>query len=350
MKLVCVMVGLLGWAGLAWSASLDSTEAARAYLVAFQWLAAFPLGALAFLMIGHVTGGRWQEAMGPSLRAAAGTTPLLILAFLPLLLVLPRLFPWADPAQATASSLWQHRAIYCNPTGWALRGLGALLLWSYLAWRMQSWPSTESVQKVACLGLVAHLFLTGVIALDWTGSLDPHFRSSIFGLVVMLAQTLTAFALLTVLLCRNPAADSKILYAAGCLLLAVVMLATYLEMSQLVIFWMGNSPEETGWLARRAFEGWSPLAVALLLGQRLVPFLLLIWGPIKKSARGLLAVALLISVLSPLYFAWLVLPSFHRATITMPAALPAALAALGASWWLGFQSLHSRRREEAPAR
>ncbi len=42
----------------------------------------------------------------------------------------------------------------------------------------------------------------------------------------------------------------------GNLLLAFVMMWTYLTVSQLIIIWSGNLPKEIGWYLHRVAGGW----------------------------------------------------------------------------------------------
>lgn len=312
---VSVVVAAIGLLGFLLTAQGDPKEAARCYLWSYAWATCLPLGSLAFLMIYHTTGGKWSEPVLSLARGAAATTPFLILLFLPLGLAAPHLYPWAQPEIVAAEPLWQHRSAYMNLTGFWLRSLGALLIWSYLAWRMQQKVSTPKLQTTASVGLALHLFLTGIVTVDWLMSLNLHFASTIYGMLIMVLQAATAFALLTAVACwkeaSHPSFDSDCFYDLGGLLLAQVMLVGYLSFSQLVIIWSGNLPHEIGWLHPRVWGSWKWIALALLLVQLFFPFLCLIWGGLKRRVRVLGGVAAVVVALSPLHFFWLIMPTFH---------------------------------------
>lgn len=248
-------------------------------------------------------------------RQTAATTPFLILLFLPLGLAAPHLYPWAQPEIVAAEPVWQHRAAYMNLTGFWWRSLGALVIWSYLAWRMQQKTSTPKLQTTASVGLALHLFLTGMVSVDWLLSLNLHFASTIYGFLITVLQASTAFALLTAAACwreaSHPRFNSDCFYDLGGLLLAQVMLVGYLSFSQLVIIWSGNLPHEIGWLQSRVWGSWKWMALALLLVQLFFPFLCLIWGGLKRRVRVLGSVAALVAALSPVHFFWLIIPTFH---------------------------------------
>jgi hypothetical protein len=330
-----VIAFVIGLLGLIVAAGLDWIEAARAYFWAFLSVSALPLGSLAWLMIYHLTGGRWGRAIAPLARPAALTIPLLVLFFLPLGLVLPELYAWARPEVIANDHLWSHRSSYLNPAMFWLRSVGAILVWSYLAWKMQAWTSTPLVQKTASWGLVAHLAFTGLLSVDWSLSLEHHFFSTIFGLLVMVLQTLTAFSFLTALSTVGKL-DQGVSYDLGGLLLAQVMLTGYLNFSQVVIIWSGNLPHPASWLEPRVWGAWAPLAIGLLLVHLFLPFLLLMWGGIKRRTRVLGRIAALTACLGPVQFFWLVVPSFHPDRVPFHGAYPAALLTLAGAWWFVF--------------
>ena len=312
---ISIAIAAIGLISFLLVASGDPLEAARSYLWAYIWATCLPLGSLAFLMIYHTTGGRWSEPVMSLARQTAATTPFLILLFLPLGLAAPHLYPWAQPEIVAAEPVWQHRAAYMNLTGFWWRSLGALVIWSYLAWRMQQKTSTPKLQTTASVGLALHLFLTGMVSVDWLLSLNLHFASTIYGFLITVLQASTAFALLTAAACwreaSHPRFNSDCFYDLGGLLLAQVMLVGYLSFSQLVIIWSGNLPHEIGWLQSRVWGSWKWMALALLLVQLFFPFLCLIWGGLKRRVRVLGSVAALVAALSPVHFFWLIIPTFH---------------------------------------
>src|SRR3954452_18267289 len=84
------------------------------------------------------------------------------------------------------------------------------------------------------------------------------------------------------------------LHDNGKLLLAFVMLYTYLSFSQFIIIWSGNLPEEITWYLARTQHGWKPVMLALVIFHFVLPFLLLLNRNLKKQPARLAAVAILI--------------------------------------------------------
>jgi hypothetical protein len=118
----------------------------------------------------------------------------------------------------------------------------------------------------------------------------------------------------------------------GKLMLAFVMLWTYVNLSQFLIMWSGNLPEEIPWYIRRLHGGWQYLALALVLFHFAVPFLLLLSRDLKRNARPLALVAGLLLAFRVADVYWLVAPdmgghgaaagaAFHWLDIAVPLGL-----------------------------
>src|SRR5207248_5545054 len=56
----------------------------RAYLLGFMFWLGISLGSMAFLMIQHLTGGKWGMVIRRQLEAAMNTLPLMAVLFIPL--------------------------------------------------------------------------------------------------------------------------------------------------------------------------------------------------------------------------------------------------------------------------
>src|SRR5262249_62390820 len=81
----------------------------------------------------HRVGGPGGSLIRRPLGAAAATLPLLALLFLPLLLGLRVLYPWADPAVVQESAALRFKAGYLNLGFWTGRAVLYHLIWSGLA-------------------------------------------------------------------------------------------------------------------------------------------------------------------------------------------------------------------------
>ena len=121
-------------------------------------------------------------------------------------------------------------------------------------------------------------------------SLDPHWYSTIYGVLVMGGQGLTALAFLIVALAwlsRRPPLEAVVVpghfHDLGNLMLAFVMLWAYFSFSQYLIIWSGNLPEEITWYSTACTTAGGSLASALVVFHFAVPFVLLLSRAVKRA-------------------------------------------------------------------
>jgi hypothetical protein len=117
----------------------------------------------------------------------------------------------------------------------------------------------------------------------------------------------------------------------GNLTLAFVMFWTYVTLSQYLIVWSGNLPEEITWYLARFRGGWGWIGLVLLLFHFVLPFLLLLSREANRNPRLLAGTAVLLVVARFVDVAWLVLPAFSKGKLQvswMDLALPVGLGGL----------------------
>lgn len=323
-----VVALILGWTGshqagaVAWQAFVQS------YLFAYVFWVAIPLGCLAILMLHHLTGGWWGFPIRRILEAGSRTLLLMGVLFLPILAGLSRLYSWARPEVVRDDVLLQHKLWYLTPKFFTLRAVIYFAIWVVLASFLNRWSAEQDrtgeprfkgrMETLAGPGLVLWgLTVTGA-SIDWVMSLDPHWYSTIYGMIFMVIGCLAAMSFAVVVLSRlsdsEPLKDCvqpKRFLDVGNLMLAFVMLWTYMSFSQFLIIWSANLRNEIPWYQQRVFGKWAPIAVTLLVLHFFVPFLLLLQRGVKRRLPALSRVALLLLVLTLVDIYWLLVPSYE---------------------------------------
>ena len=322
------MVGAVGAAASAVGFFVDPSQFHQSYLTAWLFWIALTLGCLAILMLHHLSRGAWGLMIRRTLEAAIRTLPLLLLLFVPNLLGLEDLYLWARP-EAVDDPLIQHKALYLNPMAFTIRSLLYLTIWMLFAFALNRLSLRQDetadpglfrrLQMISAPGLVVFCLLSTFAAIDWIMSLDPHWYSSIFGVYFITGEGVAGFAFASIvalyLSLRPPLAGvlkPKHFHDYGKLLLAFVMLWSYMAVSQLLIVWSGNLPEEAPWYLDRVAGGWKWISILLILFHFLLPFLLLLSRDLKRNARLLAGVAFLVLCIRWVDFFWLVSPTFHH--------------------------------------
>jgi hypothetical protein len=96
----------------------------------------------------------------------------------------------------------------------------------------------------------------------------------------------------------------------GKLMLAFTMVWTYFQLSQFIIMWGANLPEEVEWYIIRNTGGWAILTLGLFLLHFVVPFGLLLSANRKKRPMSIAAVAGLLVVMRYVDIFWWITPTF----------------------------------------
>jgi len=324
-----LIIGALGAAACVIGAFVDLDQLARSYLVAWLVAVGISLGCLIILMIDHLAGGRWGLVIRRTTEAAAGTLPILAVLMVPILVALPRIYSWAQPGVLADDPLLAHKALYLNPAFFTVRAAIYFTLWSGLAWLLIRWSRQQDetgdeilaqrMRAVAAPGLGLVSLTATFASFDWIMSLDPLWFSSIFGIYFLGGIGVSGFAfviLLANLLSRQEPLRGLFtrlhFHDYGKFLLAFVMLWTYFAISQLLIIWMGNLPEEITWYLDRTRGGWEWLSIVIALLHFALPFLILLSADIKKKSRRLAAVALLLIGMRWVDLYWQIAPSFQE--------------------------------------
>lgn len=316
-------VGLAGLIACALGWATD--ERARVYqswLWAFLFWAGLGVGCAGVLMIHQLVGGDWGGPLRKPLEAGAATALLLPAFFLPLLLGLDELYPW------TREPLEEKRA-YLNTPFFLLRSAAYFALW-ILGFLLLRRGDDAARRRLSGPGLLVYAFTLSFAAIDWAMSIEPHWSSSIYGLLFIAGQLLSTFAAaaLAVVLLRAGGLDERRLHDLGNLLFMAVLLWAYVSFSQFLLIWSGNIPEEVAWYARRARGGWGLWAAALALVGFALPFFLLLRSDVKRAPRSLAVAAALVLVARLADTFWWVSPAFnpdgprpHWLDLAAPAAI-----------------------------
>ena len=188
------IVGGVGMLGCAIGGALAPAQFPYAWLAAVTGWIGWPLGSLALILIHALIGGRWGLAIRPHLIAGIVTLPLLMPVLLPLLFVLHALYPWmhADVAAHLDNRFYLNAAFFYG------RGVVYLTVWFGLAALVLRALCHENPEfilyRIAPPGLILLALTVTFAAFDYTLSMEPRFKSSIYGLLVGAESVLLALS------------------------------------------------------------------------------------------------------------------------------------------------------------
>jgi hypothetical protein len=321
-----MIAGVVGLVLCAAGFLLDREHFFRAYLTGWLFWTGLSLGSMGVLLLHSATGGDWGVEIRRILEAGIRLIPIQALFFIPILFGLPDLYEWARPGELAHDELLAHKAAYLNVPFWIARSVLYFVIWIVLSQlvvrlsiqqdRLTSHDVARRLRFLSGPGIVVYILTMTFAAIDWVMSLDPHWFSTIFGVILVIGQVLSAFALAVVVdvvfVDRKPSPSGNPespLYDLGNLLLAFVMIWAYVNFSQFLIIWQANLSEEIPWYLKRLTGGWQLLGLALALFHFMLPFVLLIWRGIKRNPVRLAQVAGLLLVMRFVDLYWIISPA-----------------------------------------
>ncbi|MGH9672677.1 MAG: hypothetical protein ACRD44_05800, partial [Bryobacteraceae bacterium] len=210
------------------------------------------------------------------------------------------------------------------------------------------------LQSLSAPGLILYGLTVTFASVDWAMSLEPHWYSTIYGVLFMVGQALAtlAFVLVTLMWMSRRPPMSEVLapshfHDLGTLMFAFVMLWAYVGFSQYLIIWSGNLPEETPWYIRRLEGGWGWIAGLLIVFHFAVPFLMLLSRALKKriAILGPVAAGMLVVRLADMY--WMIAPAAHHGHFRVTFSDVLAPVAVG-GLWMAFFLWQLKRRPLTP--
>jgi hypothetical protein len=326
----------------------------RGYLLGFLCWLGVSLGSMAIVMIRHLTGGGWGMVIRRILGAAMRTLPLLAILFIPIIIavVQHRIYPWAMPTESVQDPyirehLEKHSFIknaYLNQTGFIIRAIIYFVIWNVLSFLLSMWSrqtdrpgapnNTQKFKAVAGPGLILYAFTISFAAIDWVMSLDPSWISTIFGLIILIGEMLSAmcFAVVVERILVNYKPMSEMLkpdfvHDHGKWIMTFIMVWAYFSFSQWLIIWAGNLPNEITFYTKRLSFGWGKVGLFLALFHFAVPFAILLSRPFKRNIRKLVWLAIWLMLMRWLDLFWIIEPNFMKglgitaADIVVPIAI-----------------------------
>jgi len=331
------------------TALFDIEQVCRSYLIAYTFWLGIALGCLAIWMIHNLTGGYWGLSLRRLLEAGSRTMRLLAVLFLPIALGVEHMYVWASVEAADEPKLQAKIETFLNVPFFLARAGCYFAVWLLVAYLLNRWSANFDRDPSPLVARRAQVFsgpglaLCGLTvtfaAIDWIMSLEPEWYSTIFGALIGTGQVLAGLALVIAALAWLATREPPIVTVAvevwndlGNLLLAFVMLWTYMSFSQLLLIWSGNLPEEITWYEKRIEGGWEVIAILLALLYFALPFLFLLMRPIKRDPRALGKLALVLVVMSCVHQYWLIAPAFSPSRFRLHWLDPLTFLAVGGIW------------------
>jgi hypothetical protein len=316
-------------------AAADMQHALASYHMGVLYALGLALGSLGFVMISHQTNAGWSATVRRQFENVAASVIWVFVLMAPVILLEAwffdgKLFKWmndalTDPASPTFDVLAAHKKPFLNKTFFALRFVLYFAIWIgfarllYRNSRRQDQTGdvklTQQSRFFSSFGLMLFALTTAFASFDYVMSLDFHFFSTMWGVYFFAGSLLSAVALVTFTLCMlkisgklGAAFTQEHLHDLGKLIFAFSVFWAYVTFSQYFLIWYSNIPEETAWYWVRKQGGWENVGIVLSIGQFIVPFLILLFRPIKRSFTAMALICVWVMAFHALDIYYMVRP------------------------------------------
>ncbi|MEZ5416303.1 MAG: hypothetical protein R2708_03035 [Vicinamibacterales bacterium] len=320
----------------------------EAYLVAWVAWTGVGLGSLALLMLHHLSGGAWGVVIRRILEASTRTIPVMAVLGLPLLAGMGHLYHWTHADVAATDAVIRDKAAYLNVPFFIARYVGFFAIWSFMAWRLSGWSAeqdrtgdpalADKMMRLSGGGLLVYGLTVTFAVVDWTMSVNPHWFSTMWGLLYVVGWGLSALAFTIFILARlskekpmDHVVNPSHFHDLGKFLFAFIMLWAYLSFSQFLIIYSANTQEEIPHYWVRSQNGWQFVGWSLVLFHFVLPYVLLLARDIKRDWSRVSKIALWVVAIRVVDYYWHVAPEFHTDGLSVSLidiALPIALGGL----------------------
>ena len=302
-------------------------QALRSWLLGFIFWGGIGIGGIGVLQLQYMTGGAWGVVLRRILEACSRTLPILFVLFLPIMFGITYVYAWTHLGY---EKIIQDRQPYLSIEWWIFRAVLYFILLGVMMFLLNKWSleqdkansfeeSRALLDKSSRFSGPATVFFVLVVsfaAIDWMLSLDPHWYSTMWGLLFVAGWGLSCFSFSVVILAwlsdkapMNRVVGKRHFHDIGKLMLAFTMLWAYLNFSQYLIIWSGNIPDETKWYVPRIQGTWGFIGLSLIILHFAFPFLVLLSRDIKRNAKWLATLAVFILVMRLVDMYYLIGPS-----------------------------------------
>ena len=338
---------------------LSSHTILQSYLYGWLFGMLFTMGCYGMMLMYYMTRAAWGKTTIRLLEAGARLLPLMLILFLPIMIWHANLYPWADPTKVKAEEILRWRGAWMNDIAWVIRTFAYFGLWSGFTYYLSDLSRKQDVnndfrlekwrQKVSTVGFLLFMITMTLAFTDWVMSLDVHWFSTIYGPWFVVFSGLAAVSFMSIVVNIQKIAKIEP-YATlvtkdtirdiGNLTLMLTMLWAYFSLSQWLIIWSGNLPEETHFYLLRNKDAFLFVGAFNIVFSFFVPFLLLISGRTKRTPQLMLGVSCLLIFMRVIDLFWVVIPA-TRYPVPVITDLAAILVVMGL--WLAFHTLVMRQ-------
>ena len=302
---------LVGAVAVASGIALDPQRTWPELLLNGFYLTATALAGIVFISLQYLSGASWSAGMRRIPEAMMSALPIAAVLMLSLFFGRAWIYPGSQAGAHAAEPALAARALYLSAPFFFGRMALFVILWSVFAFLMRRTSVRQDddpaprhhrrMIRMSAAFTVVFAVSFSLASFDWIMTLNPHWTSTIFAIYMfagLLVQGVAAITLAVVLLRERGylagVVNENHLHDLGKLLFAFSTFWAYIWVSQYLLIWYANLPEETTYYMNRTGEHWIVLFLLNVVVNWAFPFLVLLPRATKRNPSILKWVAIVI--------------------------------------------------------
>ena len=262
------------------------------------------IGATFWMALQAITQSGWSAAF---LRVPQAMSNYIIVSFSLFMILFLRihdLYHWTHHDAVMNDAILLHKAPYLNVPFFTIRYVLFFALWIFMTQRLKKLSlkedeigGTKIFNKIE-INSKAYIFILAItfslFSIDWLMSLDAHWYSTIYAVKKFVMAFYHGIAIIVaIIIILNkmgyfPMFNETHRADFSLWLFVLSMIWGYMWLSQYMLIWYANIPEETVYYVPRIMGEYKSYFYAELIINWLFPFLFLMWNRVGKNANALL--------------------------------------------------------------
>ena len=262
------------------------------------------IGATFWMALQAITQSGWSAAFLRVPQAMSNYIIVSFFLFMILFLGIHDLYHWTHHDAVMNDAILLHKAPYLNVPFFTIRYVLFFALWIFMTQRLKKLSlkedeigGTKIFNKIE-INSKAYIFILAItfslFSIDWLMSLDAHWYSTIYAVKKFVMAFYHGIAIIVaIIIILNkmgyfPMFNETHRADFSRWLFVLSMIWGYMWLSQYMLIWYANIPEETVYYVPRIMGEYKSYFYAELIINWLFPFLFLMWNRVGKNANALL--------------------------------------------------------------
>lgn len=313
LKIISIALVLIGVGTLIYGFATNPVKTWANYLMNNYYFLSLGIGITFFGALQYVANTGWSAGFTRIYQAIGNIIPVIAILMIPILFFgMDSLYHWAHTGAAEHDALIAHKEPFLNWNFFTLRYVIYFAIWIFMTQMIRKLTLKEDKQggmkyfKKLQLYSRAYIFLLAVTfslaTFDWIMSIDVHWFSTIFAFrnfAMAFYHSLAVLTLILIILSKLgyiPWFSRAHLADLTRFIFVLCIIWTYMWLSQYLLIWYANIPEETVYYLPRTKGEFVVLFWTEFVLNWAVPFLLFLSSKISTTKPVTIAVLFILII------------------------------------------------------